>query len=248
VVEPLTPVGIITGAASGIGAATAVEFARLGGRLVLADLPGSGFDEVLTAVRDAGGEGVPAEVDVRKVDDVAQLSRLACDRFGRIDFLFANAGIAEQSSVVDGDPDRWRAVIETNLLGAMYSVRAVLPEMVRQGSGHVILTASLSGRSAYVGEPSYIASKWGLVGFGQALRMEVAPRGIRVTLVEPGLVATPLTRSQPLFRRLLQESEPLLAEDVARIVVFAHTQPGHVDINEIAVRPLRESDAEWWPG
>jgi NADP-dependent 3-hydroxy acid dehydrogenase YdfG len=234
------PAGIITGAASGIGAATAREFARLGGRLVLASLSLDGIDTLTNAIVQVGGEAIPVEVDVRDPEQVATLAQLALDHFGRIDFLVANAGIADQSSIVSGDPARWRNVIETNLLGAIYCVRYVAPHMVRQRSGHIFLMASLSGRETYVGEPIYIASKWGLVGFGHALRKEVLSAGIRVTLIEPGLVDTPLTRFNPMIKTLLEATEPLQPEDVARAVVYAYTQPANVVISEMAVRPLRQ--------
>jgi NADP-dependent 3-hydroxy acid dehydrogenase YdfG len=236
------PVGIITGAAGGIGAATACEFAALGARLVLGSLPDDDLDSVARSVRDAGGEAVPVAVDVREEEQVGELPRVALERFGRIDFLVANAGVADQSSTVGGEPHRWRRVIETNLLGAAFCVRAVLPAMIAQGSGDVVLTASVSGRESYVGEPIYIASKWGLVGFGHALRKEVAPLGVRVTILEPGLVDTPLTRLNPTVAPLLAAGEPLQAVDVARAVVFACTQPEHVVVSEITIRPQRQSD------
>src|SRR5947209_805283 len=117
--EASGPVGIITGGASGIGAATAVEFARLGARLVLASLPSPSIDAVIAQVKHAGGDAIAAEVDVRDPRQVATLPVLAIERFGRIDFLLVNAGIAEQSLASDGDPAAWRNVIETNLLGAL---------------------------------------------------------------------------------------------------------------------------------
>ena len=203
------PVGIITGGASGIGAASAVEFARLGGRLVLATLPTPTAEIIVARVRDAGGEALVALVDVREPAQVATLPELALRHFGRIDFLLVCAGIAEQSRISEGDPAVWRNVIETNLLGALYCVRYVLPQMRAQRFGHIILMASLSGREPYVGEPAYIASKWGLIGFGHSLRKEVNADGIRVTIVEPGIVDTPLTRDNPVVRPLLDAAAPL---------------------------------------
>jgi NADP-dependent 3-hydroxy acid dehydrogenase YdfG len=236
------PVGIVTGGLSGIGAATAYAFAGEGARLVLGAIDVAAADEVVAEVARRGGEAVSARVDVRLVEDCESLARLALERFGRIDFLVANAGIADQSSVATGDPARWRAVIETNLLGAILSVRAVLPAMIERGSGHVFLTASVSGRDTYVGEPVYIASKWGLVGFGHALRREVSDAGIRVTLVEPGIVDTPLTRGNPVVRPLLEACVPLTPEDVAAAILYAWRQPEHVVVSELTVRPLRQAE------
>lgn len=234
------PVGIITGGLSGIGAASAVQFGRIGARMVLAAGAPVRGDDVIARVRDAGGEALIEQADVR--DPIAQerLARRALEEWGRIDFLLANAGIADQSRVAEGDPDRWRAVVETNVLGVMYSCRAVAPTMLSQGYGQIMIMASVSGRESYVGEPVYSATKWAQVGFGHALRLELREAGVRVTLIEPGLVDTPLTRDNPRIRPLLEEIEPLTAEDVARAVVFAFQQPLHVAVTEIVLRPQHQ--------
>jgi NADP-dependent 3-hydroxy acid dehydrogenase YdfG len=231
------PVGIITGGLSGIGAAAAVEFARAGGRMILTDRSLVNADDAVERVRAEGGEAICIAADVRDAGSHDQAVQQALTMWGRINFLLANAGVAEQSRVATGDPDRWRTVIETNLLGTIYSTHAVLPTMLGQGSGHVLIMASVSGREAYVGEPVYIASKWGLVGFAHSLRLELLETAIRVTLIEPGMVDTPLTRGNPKIRPLLEQIDPLTPEDVARAVVFAFQQPERVAISEVVVRP-----------
>lgn len=236
------PVGIITGAASGIGAATALAFGRLGGRMVLASISTEGVDALVDSIEKAGGAAIPIGCDVRDPEQVAALPEIAVKNFDRIDFLVASAGIAVQDDAVSGDVKRWRDVIETNLLGLAYSVRFVLPRMYAQGSGHIFLVASQSGRQAYKGESIYIASKWGVVGFGHAVRMEVQSVGIKVTLIEPGLVDTPLTRQSPRVRPLLDAFTPLQADDVAAAIVYAFNQPPHVSVNELAIRPLRQGE------
>ena len=167
------PVVFITGGSSGIGAATAVAFARLGARVALVDVRNRAA-AVVEQVRAAGGEALPLSADVREPEALDRAVGAVLERFGRIDALVANAGIADQSSTAAGDPARWRAVVETNVLGVLYSVRAVLPTMLERRRGHVFIVASVSGRETYVGEPVYIASKWAQVGFGHALRQEVA--------------------------------------------------------------------------
>jgi NADP-dependent 3-hydroxy acid dehydrogenase YdfG len=152
----------------------------------------------------------------------------------------ANAGIAEQTRIATGDPELWRAVVETNLLGTIYTAHSVLPTMIEQGTGHVMIMSSTSGRESYVGEPVYVASKWGLVGFAHSLRLELAQSGIRVTVVEPGIVDSPLTRDNPNVRPMLDACVPLSPEDVARAVIFAYSQPEHVAVSEIVVRPRVE--------
>lgn len=236
------PAGIITGAASGIGAASALAFARLGGRMVLASIDIQGCGPLVRSIEKAGGEAVPVACDVRDPAQMEKAAELAVTNFGRIDFLVASAGIALQDRVVSGDVRRWRDVIETNLLGIAYSVRAVLPQMHEQGSGHIFLIASQSGRRAYGGEAIYIASKWGVVGFGHAVRMEAQPAGIRVTIIEPGLVDTPLTRLNPKVRPLLDAFTPLQAGDVAAAIAYAFTQPPHVNVDELALRPLGQGE------
>lgn len=234
------PVGIVTGGLKGIGAASAVELARLGARLVLAARSLDGGEELCRRVAAGGGEAVLEAVDVRDPRAQERLAARALTEWGRIDFLLANAGIADQSRVATGDPEHWRAVVETNLLGVLYSCRAVLPAMHAQRAGHVLIMSSVSGRESYVGEPVYVATKWAQVGFAHALRLEVLEAGIRVTLIEPGLVDTPLTRENPKVAPLLDEIEPLTAEDVARAVVFALQQPPRVAVSEIVVRPQQQ--------
>ena len=237
------PLGLITGGASGIGAATAVEFGRLGARLVLLDI-GRGGREIEDQVRAAGGQATLQSCDVTQAGAVEAAVNSAVAELGGLDFVVANAGIAEQSLIATGDPERWAAVVSTNLLGSMNTIRAALPFLRGQRRGHVLIVASVSGREAYVGEPAYIASKFGLVGFAHALRMEASGYGVRVTVVEPGSVATPLTMDNPIVRPLMDTIEPLAAEDVARCLVFAYQQPPHAVISELVIRPLNEPTNE----
>jgi NADP-dependent 3-hydroxy acid dehydrogenase YdfG len=235
------PVVIITGGLSGIGAATALAFAAVGGRLVLADHVVDNGPALVERVAAVGGDATVAAVDVRDYAQVERLVPLALERWGQIDAVIANAGIADQSPMHIGDPRRWRVLLETNLLGTIHTVRAVLPHMLERRSGHIFITASVSGREAYTGEAVYIASKWGQVGFAHSLRMEVMEAGIRVTIVEPGIVDTPLTRDNPLVRPLLEAVEPLAPEDIARAIVFAFEQPEHVVLTELTIRPVRQA-------
>lgn len=232
-------VGIITGAGSGIGAAIAAELGRLGAQLALSDLPGRDrdLDRVAMTVSEAGGDAITAPADVRDFDEVSALARRVVEHFGRIDALFANAGISEQSTASRADPAVWRTVVETNLLGVAFCVRAVLPHMLQQNRGHIVITASTAGREIYAGEPMYVASKWGVVGFGQALRKELEKSGVRVALVEPDVVDTPLTRANPSHADRLEAGRALRPADVARVVAFIVSQPEHVAVNEILLRP-----------
>lgn|SRR6266566_3223347 len=154
------------------------------------------------------------------------------------------AKVADQSSITGGDPGRWRAVVETNVLGVAHSLRAVAPEMARAGSGDIVVIASASGRDSYVGEPLYIASKWGVVGMGHAVRKELAASNIRVTLIEPGLVDTPLTRGSPVVRPLVEAGGALLPEDIAEAVTWLISRPRRVSVTELVIRPTSVADIE----
>lgn len=210
--------------------------------MILASISTARIGTLVRSIEKAGGKAIPVACDVRDPAEVEALSELAVTNFGRIDFLVASAGVSLQERVVSGDVVRWRDVVETNLLGLAYSVRFVLPQMHEQGSGHIFLIASQSGRHAYQGEAIYIASKWGVVGFGHALRMEVQSAGIKVTIIEPGLVDTPLTRDNPNVRPLLDAFTPLRADDVAAAIAYAYLQPPHVNVNELALRPLGQGE------
>ena len=177
------------------------------------------------------------EADVRRFEDVERLVRDTVERYRRIDFVIASAGLYAAGDLTEGAVDHWRAVIETNVLGAVYAARAVLPTLQRQGRGHIVLVGSVAGRETFASEPIYCASKWAITGFGQALRKQVQGSGVRVTLVQPGLVDTSMTRSDPNLVEAIADVEPLQADDVARTVAFVLLQPPHVAVTEVVVMP-----------
>jgi len=228
---PDDPVMLITGASTGIGAATARLAADAGYRLVLA----SRSEERLRAVADdlgGGGSRVLAQpCDVSVWEDQVALVDNALERFGRIDVAFANAGFGAKRGFLEETPEHWRAMVDTNVLGAAYTIRAVLPHFRERDSGHFLLTSSVAGRRALPGS-LYSATKWAVCGMGEALRQEVAATAIKVTLIEPGMVDTPFFDDSP--------SGALRAEDIARTVIFVLSQPAHVDVNEILVRPINQ--------
>ena len=202
----------------------------------LADLSEQRSRAVAERIGAEGGVALPAAADVRQYGDMERVRDACLERFGRIDFAVANAGIGDSTSLSEGDPERWRVVLETNVLGVAHTVRAVLPTMRGQGGGHLVLIASVSGREPYAGEPIYAASKWAVVGLGHALRKETVGSGIRVTLIEPGIVDTPLARGNIFAQTWLETITPLRDEDVANAVAFALLQPKHMAINELVLR------------
>jgi len=235
-------VAIITGAGSGIGAAAARTLAGDGCRTVLVGRRARLLDEQADLIRAAGGEALAVAGDVRDYRQVEAVVARALDTFRRLDILVANAAIVDHTSIANGDPDEWHDVIQTNVLGVIYSTRAVLPHLLRQGRGDIVIVSSASGRVTYVGEPAYVSSKHATVAFGDVLRKEVSPDGIRVTLIEPGLVDTPLVRAHEaeVANTVPSDVVPLRPEDCANAIRFALIQPRGCCINEIVIRPTAQ--------
>jgi NADP-dependent 3-hydroxy acid dehydrogenase YdfG len=228
-------VGIVTGAGRGIGEGCARTLAAQGAGVLLADLDGARLDVVRAEIGDACRTQV---TDVREWPQVEALAQGCLDEFGRIDFVVANAGIGDYSALDTGDPDRWRRVVETNLLGVLHTVRAVFPHMKARRSGDIVLMASIAGRWTWVGEPVYIAAKWGVVGLGWTLRKEALEHNVRVSMIEPGMVDTPLVRSTEEGRSELERFAALQIDDVARAVAFAIGQPDGVAVSELMITPV----------
>ena len=223
------PVLVITGASTGIGAATARRAAEFGYRVVLA---ARSEDKLAALAEELGDDALAARCDVTTWEDQQALVAAALDRFGRLDAFFANAGFGAKRGFLEETVEHWRAMIDTNVLGAALSIRACLAHFRDQNAGHMILTSSIAGRRALPGS-LYSCTKHAVTAMGEALRQEVADTDIKVTLVEPGAVDTPFFDSRP--------SGALEADDIARAVLFALTQPPHVDVNEVLVRPIHQA-------
>jgi NADP-dependent 3-hydroxy acid dehydrogenase YdfG len=220
---------VITGASTGIGAATARRAAEFGHRVVLA----ARSEDKLSALAEELGEGAMAvRCDVTSWEDQQELVAATLERFGRIDVFFANAGFGARRGFLEESVEHWRSMIDTNVLGAALSIRAVLGRFREQNSGHMLLTSSVAGRRVLPGS-LYSATKWAVCAMGEALRQEVAETDIKVTLIEPGMVDTPFFENSP--------ANALEADDIARAVMFALTQPAHVDVNELLVRPIHQA-------
>lgn len=187
-------VAIITGGASGIGRAFAEELARRGVEVVLADRQTELADEVTSKICTTGGRASPAELDVRDFNAFERLVSQVLDRCGRIDFLFNNAGIGVGGEICDYRLEDWNDVIDVNLRGVVHGIQAAYPVMVRQGSGHIVNTASMAGLMTGAMHGSYTATKWAVVGLSKALRVEAKAYGVRVSVVCPGVIRTPILR------------------------------------------------------
>jgi NADP-dependent 3-hydroxy acid dehydrogenase YdfG len=223
-----SPVFVITGASSGIGAATARHAAEAGFRVVLA---ARSRDKLDALVSDLGSQrALAVETDVTEWDANEALITAALDAFGRIDVVFANAGFGAARGWLNETPEHWRAMVLTNVLGAAYTVRAALPAL-KETRGHVLLTGSVAGRRVMPGS-LYSATKWAVTAMSEAVRIDLNGTGIRTTLISPGAVETPFFDNPSEGR--------LEADDVARAVLYAVSQPAHVDVNEILVRPTAQ--------
>jgi NADP-dependent 3-hydroxy acid dehydrogenase YdfG len=221
----------VTGASSGIGAATARRAVRAGAKVVLA----ARRERVLASlVEELGGaeRALAVGCDVTEWDQVTAAVDAGLERFGRIDVVFANAGFGAKRGFTEESVEHWRSMILTNVLGVALTIRATLPHLLERGDGHYVLTSSIAGRRSLPGS-LYSATKFAVTGIGQSLRGELREihgnSSIRVTLIEPGGVETPFFE-QPGSGRL----EP---DDVARAVLYAIDQPPHVDVSELLILP-----------
>jgi NADP-dependent 3-hydroxy acid dehydrogenase YdfG len=223
------PVFLITGASSGIGAATARHAAKAGYRLVLA---ARSEDKLAGLAEELGGadRALAVRCDVTEWSDQEAMVGAALDAFGRIDVAFANAGFGAKRGFREETPEFWREMVLTNVYGAALTVRATLTPL-EDTKGHLLLTGSVAGRRALPGS-LYSSTKWAVTAMGEAVRQEVDGTGIRVTLIEPGMVDTPFFENRP--------TGALEADDVARAVMYAVSQPPHVDVNEILIRPTAQ--------
>jgi NADP-dependent 3-hydroxy acid dehydrogenase YdfG len=234
-------VAVVTGASSGVGEATARLLAKEGCNVVLA----ARREDRLIALAAELGEGtLVAPTDVSDPAACAALVARTLERFGSLDILINNAGLGLYGSIAEGDPEDWRKMFDVNVLGVLYTTRAAVRQMLRQGAGDVLFVSSLAGRRVPRADGTvYAATKHAVNAIAEGLRMDVHEKGIRVLNVEPGLVRTEFPESShPSAQEYYAEKEytPLEAEDVARAVVYALVQPPRVSVNEILVRPTEQ--------
>jgi NADP-dependent 3-hydroxy acid dehydrogenase YdfG len=223
------PVFLITGASSGIGAATARAASEAGYRLVLA---ARSEDKLRALAGEIGGEdrAIAVRCDVTEWADNEALVARALEAFGQLDVVFANAGFGAKRGWLEETPEFWKDLVLTNVLGAAYTTRAAIPA-VKERKGHLLLTSSVAGRRALPGS-LYSASKHAVTAMAEALRQDLNGTGVRVTSIEPGAVDTPFFTNAP--------EGALVPDDIARAVMFAVQQPARVDVNEILIRPTTQ--------
>jgi NADP-dependent 3-hydroxy acid dehydrogenase YdfG len=218
---------LITGASSGIGAATARLAVAEGWRVVLA---ARSLERLQSLAHELGGpeRALAVPCDVTEWDEQQEMVASALEAFGRIDVVFANAGFGGPRGFLQDTPEHWRRMVLTNVYGAALTLRAGIPAL-KESRGHLLLTSSVAGRRALPGS-MYSCTKHAVTAMGEAARQDLNGSGVRVTLIEPGMTDTPFFDQRP--------TDALKAEDIARAVLYAVSQPVHVDVNEILIRPV----------
>lgn len=244
-------VALVTGGASGIGKALSVELGRRGAKVVVADRQGPLAEEVAFAIERAGGEAIATELDVRDAEAFATVADETSERWGRIDLLFNNAGIAVGGDVRSYTIEDWDDVLDVNIRGVVYGIQAVYPKMVDQGFGHIVNTASMAGLVP-ASEGSYTMSKYAVVGMSKVLRNEGKRFGVRVSVLCPGAIRTPILHGGEYGRikyegvtkerlmRVWEKTGPMDPDDFARRALHA------VERNEAVIVLPKRWKALWY--
>jgi NADP-dependent 3-hydroxy acid dehydrogenase YdfG len=239
----VNPIAVVTGASSGIGAATAIALGRHGYQIV------AGARRVERLERVAGEDGLALRLDVTDEASVTDFVKQISRRFGRIDVLVNNAGGAlGLNSIAEAKDDEWIGMWQTNVLGLMWMTRACLPLLRKAKHAHIVNIGSIAGFETYKGGAGYTAAKHAVRAITRTLRLELNGEPIRITEIAPGLVETEFSvvrfhGDRKAAKAVYEGIKPLTAEDVADCVVFAVTRPPHVDIDEIVVRPVAQANA-----
>jgi NADP-dependent 3-hydroxy acid dehydrogenase YdfG len=238
----VAPIAVITGASSGIGAATAIALGRHGYKIVV------GARRVERLAHVAGEEGLALRLDVTDEASVEEFVREVSKRFGHVDVLVNNAGGAQGlNPVAEAVDEEWSWMWKTNVMGLMWMTRACLPLLRKAKHGHIVNIGSIAGFETYKGGAGYTAAKHAVRAITKTLRLELNGEPIRITEIAPGLVETEFSvvrfhGDRKAAKAVYEGLKPLRAEDIADCVVFAVTRPPHVDIDEIVVRPVAQAN------
>jgi NADP-dependent 3-hydroxy acid dehydrogenase YdfG len=239
---------LITGASSGIGEATAIRLAKAGAKVVLVARRKDRLDKIASEIKKEGGEALAIKADVTQKAKASTIVKQAVDKYGTLDVLINNAGIMLNGPVKDTSLEDFEQMIHLNLLGLLYMTHAALPVLRKKHKGHIVNISSVAGRTTRAGSAVYNATKWGVNAFTDALRQELVgdKLSIRTTLIEPGAVATELQShlspaATKAFKQNIGDMKMLQAEDIAEAIFFALSQPDHVNVNEILIRPTEQA-------
>ena len=236
---------VITGASSGIGEATALLLAERGAKVVLGSRQPDRLEALAARIADAGGRAACAPTDVKRRDDLSGLVKLACERYGKLDVLINNAGIAPDSLLDELRVEDWEEMIDVNLKGVLYGIAAALPVFRKQGFGHFVNVISTAGIQIKPTMAVYAGTKNAARTISEALRQEAGDK-LRVTIISPGFVRTNLADSMtnPEVKAQILDKMGEIAippAAIARAIAFAIEQPADVDVNEIVIRPTAQA-------
>lgn len=240
-------VAVVTGASSGIGEATAIALAAEGAAVVMGARREERLADVVEKVKSSGARALPVSCDVTDEQQAHGLIQRATEEFGRVDILVNNAGVMLLSRIERGLSDQWRQMFDVNVLGLLYTTHAAIEVMKRQGSGHIINISSVAGRKVRITGGVYSGTKWAVNAISEALRMELREDNIRITVVEPGAVATELTNhitdeEATKIGQAIHSIEVLQSVDIANAILYATVQPPHVSVNEVLIRPTQQEN------
>ena len=242
-------VALVTGASSGIGAATAAALAGQGAAVALVARRADRLAEVAAGIKDQGGTALVLECDITDERQAADAVERTVAELGRLDTLINNAGVMLLGPVVDAPLAEWQQMVQLNVLGLLYCAHAALPHLLRAATSEprqvadMVNISSVAGRAARNGNGVYSLTKYGIGAFSESLRQEVTRRYVRVSLVEPGATATELAshnRPEVLQAIRSQFGQTMSAEDIAGAITYIVTRPRHVAVNEMLIRPTEQ--------
>ena len=239
-------VAIITGASSGIGYATALALSKAGAKVAIGARRTDKLDKLKEEISKNGGEVFSQKLDVTKKSECDSFVEATKKKWGTVDILINNAGLMPLSFLKNLKVDEWDQMIDVNIKGVLYCTAAVIPQMLEKKSGHIVNISSVAGRLVFPSGSVYCATKHAVTAFSEGLRQELSTRSkIRVTCIEPGVVATELTNTitDESLQSLVEgakKMDSLNAEDIANAILFAVNAPNHVNVNEVLIRPTTQ--------
>lgn len=239
-------VAIITGASSGIGYATSLTLSKAGIRVAVGARRTERLQELEKQIIKNNGEILVQKTDVTRKSDCDSLVNTIVEKWGKVDILINNAGLMPLSYFKNGKVEEWEQMIDVNIKGVLYCTSAVVPYMLEKKSGHIINISSVAGRIVFAGGSVYCATKHAIAALSEGLRKELSPTyNIRVTCIEPGAVETELLESitdesMTGFIQATKNMETLRSDDIANAILYAVQAPGHVNVNEILIRPTAQ--------
>ena len=239
-------VAIVTGASSGIGRATALALAKAGAKVAVGARRTDRLEELAGEITAAGGQAFHQRLDVSERSECEGFAKAVLEQWGSVDILVNNAGLMPLSFFKNLKVGEWEKMIDVNIKGVLYCTAAVIPHMKEKKSGHIVNLSSVAGRTVFPGGSVYCATKFAVAAFSEGLRQEFSTRSnIRVTSIEPGVVATELNdsitdESLQGFVESAKKMEALQSEDIAAAILYAVESPPHVNVNEVLIRPTTQ--------